>query len=220
MCGPGDWRCAMRACCWIGLVVGTALVAGTLGTASAQSRDPSGLRAGSGADADQATDIDGSAEHKIDALFAKLKATESASVARGIELQIRRLWWKSGSDTVDLIMLRARQAIEEQDFPLALDNLDLVISMNERYAEAWNQRALVHYLAQNYQQSAGDLERVLALEPRHFDALGGLINVMRSLGRDDEAYDLAKRLRTISPQSKVAKETLEALHKRGHGQAL
>jgi tetratricopeptide (TPR) repeat protein len=53
-------------------------------------------------------------------------------------------------------------------------------------AEGWNKRANVLCLIGEYDRSLGDGDRVLALEPRHFDALAGidLIHIQKDKPRE------------------------------------
>ena len=67
-------------------------------------------------------------DKQLDALFETLKS-DDASAAQMAENGIVSLWMKSGSDTVDLMMTWAMQAVEKKDYPTALDFLDRVIAM-------------------------------------------------------------------------------------------
>ncbi len=156
-----------------------------------------------------------SPKEQIDDLFARLKVAKDAKSARRIENQIQTLWNRSGSDTVDLIMARARQAKDQRKFSLAHDNLDFVISLAPLYAEGWNQRAHLHYLAGHYRQAVGDIERTLSLEPRHFGAMAGLINILGALGMDKRATEFAERLAQINPHSEVARDAIKS--SKNHG---
>ncbi|WP_204333368.1 hypothetical protein, partial [Klebsiella pneumoniae] len=52
---------------------------------------------------------------------------------------------RSGSDTADLLMARATQALERQDQDLSLSLLDAVIDLYPDYVEAWSRRATVYF---------------------------------------------------------------------------
>ena len=57
---------------------------------------------------------------------------------------------RSGSATADLLMSWASQAIEEKNYPLALDMLDQIVLVKPDFAEAWNKRATVYFLIDDY----------------------------------------------------------------------
>src|SRR5438876_1056517 len=62
-------------------------------------------------------------DKQLDALFETLKGSDG-DAARLAENGIISIWMKSGSDTVDLMMGWALQAVEKKDYPTALDFLD------------------------------------------------------------------------------------------------
>ena len=144
-----------------------------------------------------------SKSERLDGLFATLKSTKSASEAKVAEGSILRLWLESGSDTIDLLMAWAIKAIDAKNYPLALDFLDRIVTMKPDYVEGWNKRATVYFLTDDYKKSIADIERTLALEPRHFGALSGLGMIMRDIGDDKraiEAYQAGAGGRSLSRQ--------------------
>ena len=61
----------------------------------------------------------------LDFLFGALKAAPDADSAKAVETRIMTLWQASGSDTADLLMSRAKKALNGKDVDLALSYLDL-----------------------------------------------------------------------------------------------
>src|SRR5690606_26387194 len=103
----------------------------------------------------------------LDALFETLKTAKTEDEATKAENEIIAVWLKSGSDTIDLRRWWSERASDEKDFNTALDFLDRVVTMKPEFAEGWNKRATVYYLTDKYSRSLADIERVLAIEPRH-----------------------------------------------------
>ena len=51
---------------------------------------------------------------------------------------------------------------------MALAAFDRVVKEAPEIAEGWNRRANLHYLKGSYEASVCDVQKTLALEPRHF----------------------------------------------------
>lgn len=112
-------------------------------------------------------------EALLDQRFAELKQAEDEVTARGIEQEIWKLWMVSGNPEIDELMRRAMEARRWGDYAKAFALLDQVTGIDPEYAEAWNQRATIHFLQDDYEQALADVARTLELEPRHFGALAG-----------------------------------------------
>lgn len=159
-----------------------------------------------------------SPEERLESLFTTLKTTPDADAAKAAENDIIRLWLESGSDTVDLLMSRTIAAMEEKDYSLALDYLDRIIVMKPDFAEAWNKRATVHFLVDDYPKAIADIEQTLALEPRHFGALSGLGTIMRDIGDTERAAIAYRHALEIDPHLTNAKQALEEIEEETAGQ--
>lgn len=157
------------------------------------------------------------AELTLDELFARLPENSGQRAGRLIEAEILERFEKSGSDTTDLLMSWANQAIAEKTYPLALDILDQVVILQPGYAEAWNKRATVHFLLDDYGSSIGDIRQTLALEPRHFGALSGLGLIFEAMDRNEAAIRAFKRALEVNPQLDKVRESLERLEKETAG---
>src|SRR6202171_5716169 len=106
-------------------------------------------------------------------LFGALKAAPDEASAKHVEARIWALWLQTPSDTAALLMMRAKAAMDAQQMEVALKLLDAVVKLRPDYIEAWNRRATLYYLKNDYGHSLPDIEQVLVREPAHFGALGG-----------------------------------------------
>src|SRR3954463_1017038 len=107
----------------------------------------------------------------LDFLFGALKAAPDEASAKHVEARIWALWMQTPSDTAALLMARAKAAIDAKQGDVALKLLDAVIKLRPEYVEAWNRRATLYYMQNDYTHSLEDIEQVLSREPRHFGAL-------------------------------------------------
>jgi tetratricopeptide (TPR) repeat protein len=160
------------------------------------------------------------AEADLDTLFSELKNAPNADAAKAAEAAILRRFLTSGSDTVDLLMTWAIDSMNKEDYPLALDILDNIVTIKPDYAEGWNKRATVYYLADEYAKSLADIRRVLSLQPRHFGALSGLGMIMRELGEKKKAITAFREALAVDPYLESVKKALEELEKENAGQAI
>jgi tetratricopeptide (TPR) repeat protein len=157
------------------------------------------------------------AELTLDELFEKLPENAGSQVGRRLEAEILSRLHESGSDTADLLLAWATQAIDEKNYQLALDLLDQIVILEPDFAEAWNKRATVFYLLDDYSASLTDIRQTLALEPRHFGALSGLGFILEALDRKEGAIRAFRRALEINPQLDKIREALERLEKETTG---
>ncbi len=141
----------------------------------------------------------------VNALFELLSKAKNETQAKGIAEQIERIWAKSGSDTADLLMMRAQIAMKAKQYSIALDLLDSVVALEPHWAEAWNKRATVLFLTDDYDGSMRDIAKVLALEPRHFGAIGGISLIYQAMDNKKFALKAARQALVIYPFMEGAK---------------
>ncbi len=147
----------------------------------------------------------------LDRLFERLAAAKTAEEAKGIASLIQRRWARSGSDTADLLMSRAQEALKARELPLAIELLDRVVTLEPAWAEGWNQRANALFLQGDPIRSLIDIGETLKREPRHFGAMMGLGTILRQQGDDKRAMVAYRRALEIYPQLEAVKDAVEAL---------
>jgi tetratricopeptide (TPR) repeat protein len=153
----------------------------------------------------------------LDFLFGALKAAPDEASAKHVEARIWALWMQTSSDTAALLMARAKAAMDAKQADVALKLLDAVIKLRPEYVEAWNRRATLYYMQNDYTHSLEDIEQVLSREPRHFGALAGLGMIMQDLGDDKRALDAFRRALAVNPHLEKVPELVKSLTEKVEG---
>jgi tetratricopeptide (TPR) repeat protein len=153
----------------------------------------------------------------LDFLFGALKAAPDEASAKHVEARIWALWMQTPSDTAALLMSRAKAAMDAKQADVALKLLDAVIKLRPEYVEAWNRRATLYYMQNDYTHSLADIEQVLSREPRHFGALAGLGMIMQDLGDDRRALDAFRKALAVNPHLERVPDLVKTLTEKVEG---
>ena len=101
-------------------------------------------------------------------LFDELTDASNRLDAKIIEQKIWVIWHTGPDPEVDEWFNQAQAAASSGDSLRALQIFKSVTSKYPRYAEGWNQRAIMHYLMGDIEDSLKTIGKTLELEPRHF----------------------------------------------------
>jgi len=137
-----------------------------------------------------------------------------------VEEEIYMLWSRSGSATADYLLQRGRDALAEGDFDAAYNHLTALTDHAPDFAEGWNARATMFFQANRYGPSIADIQRVLALEPRHFGALTGLGYMLEEMDQLDEALRAFEAAQAIHPHREEIHEAIDRVERALGGQTL
>lgn len=154
---------------------------------------------------------------RLDELYGRLREAEGARQARAIEAQIGMVIAQTGSDTADLLMGRAQQAMQQRQADLALSLLDSVIDLYPETVEAWSRRATLYFARRELGRAITDIEQVLRLEPRHFGAMVGLGMMLQQLGEDKAALTAFKRAMEVNPHIERVPQIIKRLQPKVDG---
>jgi tetratricopeptide (TPR) repeat protein len=153
----------------------------------------------------------------LDFLFGALKAAPDEASAKHVEARIWAVWMQTPSDTAALLMVRAKAAMDAQKTDVALKLLDAVIKLRPDYIEAWNRRATLYYLKNDYAHSLEDIQQILIREPRHFGALAGLGFIMQDIGDEKRALEAFRKALAINPHLEKVPEFVKSLTEKVEG---
>ena len=149
-----------------------------------------------------------------------LQGGDAAAAARA-EAALWEMWHRSGRREIDALMREGIAAIERRDFTGAEAIFARMIAEAPEFAEGWNKRATVRYMAENYEGSIADCEETLARNRHHFGALSGAGLCYMALRRHREAAGMFRRALAVHPRLGGARHNLavalgEAVRGNGH----
>ena len=168
----------------------------------------------SGAPAGAAAD---QTDPRLDDLFARLQATDRPGEAEALEERIWRIWIEAEDPGQSRVMALGIRDMTLDRLPQALERFDRLVDMAPEFAEAWNKRATVHYLMGNYGASVRDIQRTLALEPRHFGALSGLGLIYDALEEPAAALRSFEAALELNPHMDGPRQRVEELRRNLRG---
>ncbi len=159
-------------------------------------------------------------DSRLPSLFRELAAATGAGPAERIESRIWAIWLTppAGRDVAGA-MNRGLSAMAAGRSREALLAFDAVVRLAPDFAEGWNKRATVRYALGDLDGSALDIDRTLALEPRHFGALSGLGLVRLAQDRPVDALAAFEAALAIHPTMAGAGK-IAALRDRVRGRPL
>ena len=155
-------------------------------------------------------------DNKLNQLFIELKVNQSND-AFIVEQEIWKLWSTHPTD----MKLTARleegaQFVRTQQLSKAIEIFTEVIKLDQNWAEAWNKRATVFYMMGKFKQSQEEIDKVLALEARHFGALAGqgLVNIqLRNYEKAIFSYQQVKEIHPSMQSPEIMIRRIEELIK-------
>jgi tetratricopeptide (TPR) repeat protein len=141
---------------------------------------------------------------------------ESPFVRGYAERGLWLLWGRSGDAAIDALMARGSEDMQAGNYDEAIRIFTQVVKTKPEFAEGWNRRATVYYLAGEYRKSLADCDEVLKRNPRHFGALSGvgqihfaLENYAQALGWFQRALEVNPNMLGVEINIKMTEEKLK-----------
>ncbi len=132
----------------------------------------------------------------LDVLIDEAHAAQNDMQGRAVSNQMWELWLDAPDETAQSVLDHGMRARRSFDFVAALDAFTRLVAYCPDYAEGYNQRAFVHFLNQNYPAALEDLDRALALSPKHVGAQSG--RALTLMNRDRLAEARAQLLEALA----------------------
>ena len=124
----------------------------------------------------------------LDKLFDQLAEVNDSNNAKELEKKIWSIWIKHPDDNSLTEKLEfGTELMQYGDYNYALRVFDNIIVADPKWSEAWNKRATVYFLMNEFQNSLDDIDKVLIIEPRHFGALSGQARIFIKIKKYEKA---------------------------------
>jgi tetratricopeptide (TPR) repeat protein len=126
------------------------------------------------------------------------------------------IWFRAGTREANCELKCGSRALDRRDYARAMSHFDKAVELDPTFAEAYNQRAIVHYLEERYEASIEQCRKTVELMPCHFGAWAGMGHCHCHSGRMGDALECYEKALAINPHLDGVKQAVgELKQKRG-----
>jgi len=159
------------------------------------------------------------AQSSVNDMLENLRIAEPAEAIR-LTREIERAWSQSGSTSLDMLLRRGREAMEDEQIDIAIEHLTAVTDHAPEFAEGWHARATAFYMKGLYGPALDDLQKALILNPDNYNAIFGLGIMLNEFGDYRRAEQAFSQVLDLHPNHEDASKMLEQLKSEGIGREL
>ncbi len=153
--------------------------------------------------------------NQLNDLFNQLQINDDNFLNQRVEQKIWKIWSTHPSNIKLTNKLEeGSKLVRNNELSKAVKIFTEVINQDPTWAEAWNKRATVLYMMQDYKGSQNDINKVLNLEKRHFGALAGqgLVNIqLENYEKAIESYEKAQEIYPAMQSPKIMIKKIQEL---------
>jgi len=146
----------------------------------------------------------------VPVLVANLK-NEDFRTSLITEAALWNIWSRSGNESVDEMLIVGKKYLADENLLEAVKQFSSVIEASPDFAEGYNQRAIVYYVMERWNNALEDCLQAIELNPHHFGAFAGMGHVYLRLGQIDKAVDAYRKALKINPNLVSIANTLRQL---------
>lgn len=138
---------------------------------------------------------------------------EDKSVRALAQHTLLRMWSRSGDGEIDKLFQTGVSAMHGGQLSESLDVFSEIIRRKPSFTEAWNKRATIYFLMEDFYRSLADCDVVVERVPTHFGALSGYGQIYLRLGDEEKSLDYFKRAYEVNPNLDGVEATIRALER-------
>ena len=155
---------------------------------------------------------------ELDRAFEALRDAPDEQGAGLVEQRIRQLLAARATPSVTLLLARGQRNLAGNHPEEALEDFDAAIILAPEAVDPWFGRALASHLAGDAASALRDLQEVLRLEPRHWQALQQLSIWQEEAGNALGALQSFAAALAIHPRLRGGEARLRELRRKAHGE--
>ena len=110
-----------------------------------------------------------------------------------------QIWERSGNQQVDRLYQTGVEQMRSGDLRKAIATFTRIIELKPGFAEGWNKRATLYFLAGEYRKSLADCAQVILRNPHHFGALAGYGQIYLKLEDYARSLEYFQRALEVNP---------------------
>ena len=138
-------------------------------------------------------------EAEVDRLLAEVQAAPDRATARDVSNRLWGYWVQAPDERAQSLLDEGMAARANFDLAGAVHFFGELVAYCPDYAEGWNQRAFANFIREDFDAALPDLDRAIALNPRHVAAIAGKGLTLIQLGRIREGQDAIRDALVLNP---------------------
>ena len=129
------------------------------------------------------------------------------------EQALWRIWARSGDPEVDRLYQTGIEQMNAGDLQQSIATFTRIIELKPDFAEGWNKRATLYFLAGELRKSLADCDEVMKRNPYHFGALSGYALIYTQLEYYDRALEYSRRALEVNPNMDGVRRNIDLLER-------
>lgn len=154
------------------------------------------------------------ADRQASACLAEALQDIDKQVSQMAEHSLWSIWFRGGGKGTCRPFREGVALMASESHELAIEKFTAAIEVDPEFAEAYNQRAIAHFLLGNWANALADCREAIRRVPFHFGALAGMGLCHIQLGELANALDAYRRAVRVHPHMAGVADTIKCLERR------